>query len=437
MSSDKDSNGIHRRTFLKIASITGAAGLVYPQELVSGLARQEKSRVVLIEDTSATVGLSIDPGVVQSMVNCGIINLAQQSHVGEAWKTLLSGVTESSIVAIKVNCINSSMPTHPEVAYAVANSLTQMDFGGLPFPENNIIIFDRTNGELNSSGYTLNTSGTGIRCFGTNDSGAGYSTEVFDVNDVDQTLSTIVTEMADYLINVSVLKNHGIAGATICLKNHYGTCNSPGSLHGNACDPFIPALNALTPIRSKQMVNICDALFGIYAGGPSGSPQFTADTLIMSKDIVAVDYQATVILEDNGCSTIPTAHHIATAAGLPYNLGTNNPADMDIVNISNPAGVPQHSGVTSAMLQQNSPNPFKANTNIRFFLPKPGGVSLTVYDASGRRVRGLVDSNLRSGWYDVPWTGLTDNGRRAAAGVYFCQLDTGNYSKSVIMQLVR
>ena len=437
MSDENLSKGIGRRAFIKIASITSAAGLICPQKVFSGLAPQDLSRVILIEDNSATVGLTIDANIVRSMVNCGIMNLAQEYEVGEAWKTLLPGVNVSSVVAIKVNCINSSLPTHPEVAYAVADSVTQMDFGGTLFPENNVIIFDRTSGELNSSGYTLNTSATGVRCFGTNDSGAGYSTETYDVNGVSQRISRIVTEMADYLVNVSVLKNHGIAGATMCLKNHYGTCNSPGSIHGNACDPYIPALNALPPIRDKQMVNICDALFGIYSGGPSGNPQFTADTLIMSKDIVAVDYQATVILEDNGCTTIPTAHHIATAAGAPYSLGTNDPVQMDVVNVSNPAGTGDLTGLTNVALQQNHPNPFRASTNIRFFLPKPNEVSLTVYDAAGRRVRGLVDNRLRSGWYEVPWSGLTDNGKRASSGVYFCELQTGNCRKSVVMQLVK
>lgn len=437
MSKGDFSKRIDRCAFLKIASITGAAGLIHPEKVLSGLASQDLSRVVLIEDTSATIGLSIDGGVVQSMVNCGIITLAGRSHIGEAWKTLLPGVTESSIIAIKVNCINSSMPTHPQVAYAVANSLMQMEFGGLPLPENNIIIFDRTSGELSSSGYTLNTSDTGIRCFGTNDSGTGYSGETYSVNGVDQRLSRIVTEIADYLINISVLKNHGMAGATLCLKNHYGTCNSPGSIHGAACDPYIPALNTLPPIRDKQKVNICDALFGIYTGGPSGSPQFTTDTLIMSKDIVAVDHQASIILEDNGCTTIPTAHHISTAAGAPYNLGTNDPARMDVVTVTSPASVEGTSGLANVMLQQNHPNPFKATTNIRFFLPRSKDVSLTVYDASGRRVRGLVDNNLTNGWYDVPWTGLTDKGQRAAAGVYFCQLETAGYKKAIVMRLTR
>ena len=429
--------GIDRRTFLKIVSITGAAGLIYPQRLLSGIAPLANSRVVLIHDDNATSGTTIDPDIAQSMMDCGIMNLAEIFDVGEAWKALLPGVSETSIIAIKVNCINSSLSSHPQVTYAIANALTQMDFGGTPFPENNIIIFDRTNGELTSAGYTINTSSTGVRCFGTNQSGVGYSTETYDVYGVTQRLSTIITQLADYMINLSVLKNHGTAGVTGSLKNHYGTCNSPGSLHGNYCDPYIPALNALAPIRDRQYVNICDALLGIYSGGPSGSPQFAANTFIMSADPVALDYQEREILIDYGCTTGSRAHHIETAAGDPYNLGTADPAEMDIVTISNTAGVDSGRGITSAMLEQNHPNPFASDTRIRFYLPAPEAVSLSVYDVSGRRIRGLIDNRVGPGWHETAWAGDTDGGERAAPGVYFCQLQTPAYKKAVIMQLVR
>jgi uncharacterized protein (DUF362 family) len=437
MTTEKFLRGINRREFLKIVGITGAAGLVYPQRLLSGIGPLAGSRVVLIEDASATSGVAINANVAQSMVNCGIMNLAQEFDVGEAWKAMLPGVSQTSIIAIKVNCINSYMPTHPEVTYAVANSLTQMDFAGTPFPENNIIIFDRTSGELTSSGYTINTSATGIRCFGTNQSGVGYSSETYDINGSSQRISTIVTQMADYLVNLSVLKNHSTAGVTMCLKNHYGTCSSPGSLHGNDCDPYIPELNAQGPIRNRQMVHICDALLGIYSGGPGGSPQFAANTLVMSQDIVAADYQAREILADNGCTTLGDSHHIETAAGAPYSLGTADPAEMEIVSVSQPAGANDGPGLTNVMLQQNHPNPFNSDTRIRFYMPGPGPVSLSVYDAGGRRVRGLLHNAVAAGWHEVPWAGETDSGGRAASGVYFCRLETAGYRKAVIMQLVR
>ena len=428
---------IDRRTFLKIVSITGAGGLIYPRELLSGSSPLDLSRVVIIEDASATSGLTIDADVVQSMLNCGIMNLAGEYDVGEAWKAMLPGVSETSVIAIKVNCINSSLSTHPEVAYAVANGLQEMDFGGTPLPENNIIIYDRTNSELSGAGYTLNGSEIGLRCFGTDTSFAGYSTETYLVVNATQRLSTIVTEMADYIINISVLKNHTISGVTMCLKNHYGTCNRPDIMHGGRCSPYVPALNALAPIRDRNAVNICDGLFGIATGGPMGAPQFAANTFIISRDIVAVDYQAREILAANGCNTIGISGHVDTAAADPYNLGTNDPAEMDVVTVSEPAGAPGGPGANGVMLRQNSPNPFTTATRVRFFMPRAGSATLAVYDPSGRRIRGLVDGDVNSGWHDAAWDGRNDAGRRAAGGVYFCQLRADGFEKAIIMQLVR
>jgi uncharacterized protein (DUF362 family) len=436
MTPERFFNSLDRRTFLKIASLTGLGGLVFPRSLLSSTGPLDPSRVLLIEDSGATSGTTVNAAVTQSMMDCGMMSYTGQYDVGEAWKSLFPEIDATRVIAIKVNCINSSLSTHPEVANAIANGLTQMMFGGTPFPANNIIIFDRTNWELQSAGYTTNTSTTGIRCFGTNASGVGYSTETYNVNGSTQRLSTIVTELSDYIVNASVLKNHNMAGVTMCLKNHYGTCNSPGSLHGGDCDPYIPALNALAPIRDKQCVNICDALLGIYTGGPSGSPQFAANTLIISQDIVAADYWGREILEDNGCTTIPDAHHIDTAAGAPYNLGTNDPGQMDVEHIVDPSGIDSPTR-TGFILQQNQPNPFSDRTSIGFHVPGAAAVTLTVFNPEGRRVRKLADRTMASGWHRLEWDGKTDAGKIAAAGVYYCQLRTANFQKAVIMQKVK
>jgi uncharacterized protein (DUF362 family) len=330
---------INRRTFLKAASITGIAGLVFPRNLFASLAPTQLSRVVIVEDSIATSGFSIDAAVVQVMMDRGIMALSGQYDVGEAWKAQFPGINASSTIAIKLNCLNSRLPSHIEVTDAVVEGLKQMSFGGSPFPENNIIIYDNENYYLTACGYTINTSASGVRCFGTDSSGVGYSSETYTVNGSNQRISTIVTEMADYLINISCLKNHGIAGVTLCLKNHYGTCSSPSSMHGNYGNPYIPALNAVSPIRDKQCVNICDALIGMYSGGPNGSPQFAENKIIMSRDIVAVDYWGREILIDHGCSTIYPPNHVDTASQSPYNLGVSDPSQMDLVEITDPTPV--------------------------------------------------------------------------------------------------
>jgi uncharacterized protein (DUF362 family) len=435
---EKHLRGIDRRTFLRVVSMAGAAGLVYPGRLVSSLGSPDLSRVVFVMDDNATSGTSIDEAVVQNMMDCGIMNLTGLFAAGEAWKSLFPGIDPSSVIAIKINCRCSTMPTHVPVTNAVTNGLTQMIVDGSPFPENNIIVYDRDNDALSFSGYTLNTSGTGVRCFGTDEPGVGYSSESYDVHGVSQHLSKIVTEMADYLVNISVLKNHGpIAGVTLCLKSHLGTCDRPRDLHPNCADPYIPALDSLSQIREKQCINICDALFGVYSGGPGGSPQFAPNTVIMSRDIVAVDYWGREILADNGCTTTGDATHIDTAAGSPYNLGTNDPAQMDIINIENPAGVdgpPQPSGL---MLEQNRPNPFGGQTQIRFYVPTTDEARLTVYDATGRHVRTLIDGRIPRGSHQVNWDGSNGTGRRVAPGLYFCRLVSNGFQRAITMQVAR
>ena len=53
------------------------------------------------------------------------------------------------------------------------------------------------------------------------------------------------------------------------------------------------------------------------------------------------------------------------------------------------------------ILYQNYPNPFNPTTIIKFYLPKSGYVTLTVYDAAGREVRILVNKTMDSGVQSV------------------------------------
>jgi uncharacterized protein (DUF362 family) len=426
--------GIDRRTFLKIVSLTGVAGLVYPRGLIASIISADQTRVIIVEDDGATTDMSINAAVVRTMMNAGIRALTGEYDVGEAWKSLFPGIGTSSSIAIKVNCLNSLMPTHPEVTEAVVLGLKQMSFGGIPFPENNIIIYDRLDTELSSAGYSLNTSGAGVRCFGT-DSGGGYSSESYDVYGRPERISRIVADMADYLIDISVLKSHSMAGTTLCLKNHFGTCDHPNGLHGVNCDPYIPALNALAPIRDKQCVNVCDAVLGIVSGS---YPQIAPNKIIISRDVVAVDYWGRDILANEGCSTIPLADHIDTAAEEPYSLGTNDPAEMDVVNITDPAtGTdPPELDAGRVILEQNHPNPFTRRTQVRFYTREPGNLAMTIYDPAGRRVRRLVDGTFGPGWHREVWDGFDDSGLRVSSGVYFLQLRTTGTEQTIIMQML-
>ncbi|MCX7785523.1 MAG: T9SS type A sorting domain-containing protein, partial [candidate division WOR-3 bacterium] len=78
------------------------------------------------------------------------------------------------------------------------------------------------------------------------------------------------------------------------------------------------------------------------------------------------------------------------------------------------------------MLYQNSPNPFKSQTTIRYSISAQSKVSLVIYDVSGRLIKTLVNERKAPGIYSIIWNGTDDNGRKVGQGVYFYVLKTAD-----------
>ena len=84
------------------------------------------------------------------------------------------------------------------------------------------------------------------------------------------------------------------------------------------------------------------------------------------------------------------------------------------------------------------PNPFNPMTNIEFSLPRPGMVSLQVYDLTGRLMRTLVSgTSYDAGTHTVPWNGTDKDGRTVASGVYFYRFESGDHRQSGRMVLLK
>ncbi|RKY94036.1 MAG: hypothetical protein DRQ06_05840 [Candidatus Hydrothermota bacterium] len=82
-------------------------------------------------------------------------------------------------------------------------------------------------------------------------------------------------------------------------------------------------------------------------------------------------------------------------------------------------------------LHQNSPNPFKDRTKIKFAIPKRCHVTLKLYDVSGKYVRTLINGELNPGYYTVIWDGSDDLNRRVSRGVYFMVLEAEDVKKTL------
>lgn len=73
-------------------------------------------------------------------------------------------------------------------------------------------------------------------------------------------------------------------------------------------------------------------------------------------------------------------------------------------------------------LSQNQPNPFVTTTIIRYELPERNSVVLKVYDLFGREVTTLFEGEQNAGKYEVEF-----NGTNLPSGIYFCQMQAGNF----------
>ncbi|UCF04772.1 MAG: T9SS type A sorting domain-containing protein [bacterium] len=93
--------------------------------------------------------------------------------------------------------------------------------------------------------------------------------------------------------------------------------------------------------------------------------------------------------------------------------------------------------VAKYALRQNYPNPFNPNTTISYQLAQHGYVDLRIYDVAGRLVRVLVSESKDPGLYAVEWNGRDRRGVQVASGIYFYRLESGSFSQTRRMVLLR
>jgi hypothetical protein len=98
------------------------------------------------------------------------------------------------------------------------------------------------------------------------------------------------------------------------------------------------------------------------------------------------------------------------------------------------AGVDGRPGDALA-LYQSTPNPFRGSTEIGYALPKPGTVSLEIYDVTGKQVRTLVRGSIEPGNHSVRWDARDGSGRAVPPGVYYVRMTSPGFdeTRSVIV----
>ncbi|OQB99277.1 MAG: flagellar basal body rod modification protein [Candidatus Hydrogenedentes bacterium ADurb.Bin101] len=83
------------------------------------------------------------------------------------------------------------------------------------------------------------------------------------------------------------------------------------------------------------------------------------------------------------------------------------------------------------------PNPFNPSTLVEFTVGRPGDVSVTVYDVTGRVVRMLADRPFGAGFHTVMWDGKDGSGNIASSGVYIVRAESSGTYASARMTLMK
>jgi uncharacterized protein (DUF362 family) len=329
-----------RRAFLR--TLSGGAALVagackgeghWSAALSSSATVEGHSKVVIARDPGLRgSGSSLDSSRLLGILDRAVQSFYDCDSTAEAWKRV---ARPGEVVGLKVNCLaGRGISTNVPLVDAICERLQQAGIKA-----NQIVIWDRLNADLESARFRIAERGSGIRCFG-NDT-LGYDPELAVYGSVGSLISTTLTKVVDAVINLPVLKDHGIAGVTLALKNVFGAIHNPNKYHLNVGDPFVADVNMLPVIRRKMRLTICDATTAQYEGGPSFMPQWTwpYNGIIVGRDPVALDYTGWQIIErkraEKGMKSLKEMKrepaYIRTAADSNHRLGTNDPTRIKVV----------------------------------------------------------------------------------------------------------
>jgi uncharacterized protein (DUF362 family) len=293
-----------------------------------------KSKIVIARDSNLQPNQNqIDTDRLINLLDTGMQAYFGEDSVLKSWKKV---VQPGEVIGLKVNCLSGPGGTHRELVEAMCERLLK---AGIKADQ--IIIWDRLNEDLENGGFKIVYRGNQIKCFG-NDA-AGFSSDFEIFGSAASLVSKTIAQLCDGVINVPVLKDHGIAGLTMSLKNMFGAIHNPNKYHLNVGDPYIADVYMLPSIRKKVRLTICDTINAQYEGGPSFMPHWTwpYNGLLFGTDPVALDYQGWQIIEDERLKhqlkslkesgREPT--YISTAADAKHRLGTNDPGKMEVINL--------------------------------------------------------------------------------------------------------
>lgn len=285
---------MRRREFFKYAALfSGGLAIKDNRNTEIPSIKINKSRIVIAQNNDIRKSSkSLDFNKVNKLLSEAVKSFFNVSEHSEGWKKV---IPSGAKVGLKINCLagKGGASTQIEVTESIVRQL--VDSG---VREKEIIVWDRLNRDLKSADYKIRTGGNSYRCYG-NDHG-GYERELRIHRSVGSLFSKILTQQCDVIINVPVLKDHGICGYTGALKNMFGVIHNPNKYHDYTGNPYIADLYDYPLIKNKTVITVMDAVNCQYNGGPPYFPKWSYpyNGILIGIDPLALDTIGLNIIED-------------------------------------------------------------------------------------------------------------------------------------------
>ena len=249
----------------------------------------------------------------------------------------------------------------------------------------------------------------------------------------------------DFLINYAIAKDHRAAGVTGVMKNNYGCTDNPMGTHGsewrNPQSPYagtrlcIPVFHKNVDANSPYILNVLDALTGVYEGGPLSGRVFHANTIAVSKDPVATDSYLLEMInkerEKQGMSTLvstdgftydghPNAAFLRISAER-HELGSmsqQNVQEIDLSSNSNEYVIPTLQNAQSLISEvRKSASGYAMNV----FLDnskRDHVIESRIENARGKVIKSLNSVTTKSSLVTLQWDHKDDENKTMKEGIY-------------------
>ena len=249
----------------------------------------------------------------------------------------------------------------------------------------------------------------------------------------------------DFLINYAIAKDHREAGITGAMKNNYGCTDNPRGTHGHewsAQDNPYPGSRICAPVFYKHInqqapyiLNILDALTGIYHGGPLSGKVFHANTFAVSRDPVALDSYSLNLINrvrmTEGISTISTEHGW-TPEGHPYasflciasenhGLGSMSLNNLQLHNLSSIEEITEIPILQNSQSRISEVSRTKKVYQVQVFLDQSGRthtIESRIEDIKGNEIRAFKSQSTLSSSALLQWDHRNNKKKSAKEGIY-------------------